>query len=144
MQPSLVFKAAFSRGALFSGSFAGWSGDVAPVLLDSVRLSFFCFFMSGWWWDQISVCSTGCCQTPSANKHLTGLLLLMEKSMFGIANWYYLLTHYTTKDRNNWLKTIFVGENTNSLRLLHSSVCEYSLKIIFVPLKKIKGVLKDI
>ncbi len=42
-------------------------GDVTTVLLDLFCLSLFCFFMSfqtDWWWsDQISVWSTGCCQT---------------------------------------------------------------------------------
>ncbi len=36
--------------------------------------------------DQISVWSTGCFQTPSANKNLTGLLQLMAKLMFGNVN----------------------------------------------------------
>ncbi len=35
--------------------------------------------------------------------------------------------HTTAKDKNYWLKTIFffVGENTNGLKLLHSSVYTY-------------------
>ncbi len=36
--------------------------------------------------DQISVWSTGCCQTPCADNNLTALLQLMTKIMFGNVN----------------------------------------------------------
>ncbi len=41
----------------------------------------------------ISVWSSGCCQTPCANKNLSGLLQLMAKGIFGNVNLYFLLTH---------------------------------------------------
>ncbi len=45
-------------------------------------------------------------------KHLTALLQLMAKWMFGNVNWYFLLT----QDRYNWLKPILLaGENTSFL-----------------------------
>ncbi len=34
-----------------------------------------------------------CCQTPCANKNLSGLLQLMAKWLFVNVNWYFLLTH---------------------------------------------------
>jgi len=47
---------------------------------------------------------SGCCQTPCANKNLTGLLQWIAKGIFGNVNGYFLLT----KDINNWLKTLFI------------------------------------
>ncbi len=61
-------------------------GDVptVPLVLVSVCSVSSCHSrQTGWWSDQISVWSTGCCQTPCANKNLTGLLQLMAKLMFG-------------------------------------------------------------
>ncbi len=69
-------------------SFLKRLGDVAAVLLDLVCLSL--SFQTDWrWWDQISVWSTGCWQSPCANKKLTGLLQLMGKWLFGNVNWYF-------------------------------------------------------
>ncbi len=47
---------------------------------------------------EISVWSTGCCQTPCANTNLTGLLQLMA------------------------LNYILAGENISGLRFLHSTI----------------------
>ncbi len=51
--------------------------------------------------------STGCCQI-CAYKNLTGLLQLMAKGMFGNVNWYFLLTQYTAKDRNNFCTVLCI------------------------------------
>ncbi len=109
-------------------------GDVAtvPLVLVSVCCVSSCHSrQTGWWSDQISVWSTGCCQTPCANKNLTGLLQLMAKWVFGNVNWYFLLTH-TAKDRNNWLLNHFLaGENSSALRPLHSTVHIYNIIYTF-------------
>ncbi len=74
MWPSFAFKAVFAlvfQEAL-QVDHLKHLGDFATVLLDLVCLSLFCFFMSFQ-----TVWSTGCCQTPCANKNLTGLLQLI-------------------------------------------------------------------
>ncbi len=99
-------------------------GDVATVLLDLFCLSFFCFFMSfqtDWWWsDQIS----GCCQTPCANKNLTGVLKWMAKWMFGNVNWYFLLT-LQQKIIITDLNPCLAGENTSVVTILATTVWIY-------------------
>jgi len=74
-----------------------------------------------WWWEQISVWSTGCCQTTCSYKHLTGLLQLLAKGMFGYVNWYFLLTHYS----KICILLAFLCENSNvyAIRHLYSTVC---------------------
>ncbi len=88
------------------------------VHLDLVCLSFFMSFQTDWMMirsDQISVWSTGCCQT------FTGLLQLMAKWMFGNVNGYFLLTQQKIEITD--LKPFFLtGENTSGLKLLHSTV----------------------
>ncbi len=61
-------------------------GDVATVLLDLVRLSFFCFFMSfqtDWMMTSSHLCVE---HWLLSGKNLTGLLQLMAKLMFGNVN----------------------------------------------------------
>ncbi len=58
-------------------------GNVATVLLYLVCLSLFCFFMSfqtDWKMMRSDICVEDCCcQTPGANKNISGLLQLMAK-----------------------------------------------------------------
>ncbi len=62
-------------------------GDIATVLLDLVCLSLFLHVTPDRLDDdQISVWSTGCCQTPCADNNLTAALQLMTKIMFGNVN----------------------------------------------------------
>ncbi len=56
-----------------------------------------------------SVWSTGCCQTPCANKNLTRLLQLMAKRMFGNVNWYFLLTHCVDVNKSVYKSTSLTG-----------------------------------
>ncbi len=127
-----VSKTLNSTVALLVG-FLKHLGDVVTVLLDLVCLSLFCYFMSfqrDWWWsDQISVWSTGCCQTPCADNNLTALLQLMTKIMFGNVNLIFPTDTLPQKIEITDLKPFFVGENTSGLRLLHSTV--YICIIIF-------------
>ncbi len=58
--------------------------------------------------------------------------------MFGNVNWYFIFPH-CSKERNNWLKTIFLaGENTSVLIIFATTVCvKYSdlfvrLSVMFI------------
>ncbi len=52
-----------------------------------------------WWWDQISVWSTGCCQTQKSHWIVT---INGKMNVWNISYW-----HTTAKDRNYWLKPFF-------------------------------------
>ncbi len=76
-------------------------------------LSLFCFFMwlqTDWWWSDL--------------KHLTGLLQLMAKWMFGNVNWYFLLT-LQQKIEITDLKPFLAAENTSILIILATAVLLY-------------------
>ncbi len=82
-----------STVALQVGSILKHLEDIATVLVClSLSVSSCHSRQTGWWWDLISVRSTGCCQTPCANKNLSGLL---TKWMFRNVNRFFPTTHYS-------------------------------------------------
>ncbi len=138
MWPSYAFKAAFALGALvhsFSGSFAGRSLEVSWRRCHSssgFSLSQFVLFLHvipdrlvG---DQISVWSTGCSQTPCANKNLTRLLKLMTKWMFTNVKLIFPSEILQQKIEITDLKPFLTGENTSVLIILATTVFWKAIK----------------